>query len=57
MVPGVIEADMIKAVVFPSKEVKEACLPFIGDRKPYVNDKRGIYATRDYYRTWGAGAS
>jgi hypothetical protein len=57
LVPGVIEPALIKAVVFPSKALKEANAHLLGDRKPYVNDSRGLYANREYYRTWGAGAA
>ena len=55
LIPGVIEPQYIYAVVFPSTAAKNACAPFMVDKTSYMNDRRGLYATRRYYRTWGAG--
>lgn len=57
LIPGVIEVEWIKGVVFPSSTVKTGNVHLIGNVKPYVNDRRGLYAKREYYRTWGAGAA
>ena len=56
LIPGVIEPQYIHAVVFPSVAAKNVSAPFMGEKTSYVNDRRGLYATRRYYRTWGAGA-
>jgi hypothetical protein len=57
LVAGLIEAEWIKNVIFPSAAAKVAGLHLIGNRKAHVMGRRGLYATRDYYRTWGAGAA
>lgn len=57
LLPGRIEPEMIKAVVFPSKATRDANLGIIGDRTPYVSDQRGMYATREYFRRWGGGSA
>lgn len=57
LVPGVIAANMIKSVVFPSSASRAANLQLIGNRKAYISDRRGLYATRSYYRAGRAGVS
>jgi hypothetical protein len=55
LIEGVIDPSYIHSVVFPGAASKNLSTEILGDRKAYVNDRRGLYATRRYYRTWGAG--
>jgi hypothetical protein len=56
LVPGVIEPEYIYAVVFPSNVVRDRNLHHLGGRPAYINGRTGLYAKRQYYRTWGLGA-
>jgi ssDNA thymidine ADP-ribosyltransferase, DarT len=56
LIQGVIEPEYIFGIVFPGAASKNISLHLIGDKKAYINDRRGLYATRGYYRTWGPGA-
>lgn len=57
MIPGAIDPRFIVGVVFPTTATRDSYVSILGERKPYVNGSRGLYANRNYYRTWGAGAA
>lgn len=55
LVKGVISPDLIYAVVFQSEIERRKYLPYCGRRSTHVQNERGFYGKREYYRKWGLG--
>lgn len=55
LVEGIIPPEAIYSIVFPSQPCLQRYAAFAGQRQVMVNDRRGLYGTREYYRRWGHG--
>jgi hypothetical protein len=55
LVEGIIPPEAIYSIVFPSFPCLQKHAAAAGQRQTLVNDRRGMYGTREYYRKWGHG--
>jgi hypothetical protein len=55
LIEGIIPAEAIYHVIYPSVPCQNQYASIIGNRKFNVSNRRGFYGTRQYYRQWGHG--